>query len=83
MTNALRVLAFDAKTGKKLWEDTPYDGVMFDDRHRKNTYASPTMVTDGTLVYGGAGSYPDQGEPRDPAAETQRHISSTARRQWK
>ena len=51
MTNALKVLAFDAKTGKKLWEDTPYDGVMFDDRHRKNTYASPTMVTDGTLVY--------------------------------
>jgi outer membrane protein assembly factor BamB len=44
-------MAFDAKSGKQLWEDTPYDGVMFDDRHRKNTYASPTMVTDGTLVY--------------------------------
>ncbi len=24
---------------------------MFDDRHRKNTYASPTIATDGKLVY--------------------------------
>ncbi len=49
--NSLRVLAFDAKTGKQLWEHTPYDGLMFDNRHRKNTYASPTMATDGTFVY--------------------------------
>ncbi len=48
---SLKVLAFDAKTGRKVWEDTPYDGTMYDDRHRKNTYASPTMATDGTLVY--------------------------------
>jgi outer membrane protein assembly factor BamB len=47
----LKVLAFDAKSGRQVWDHTPYDGVMFDDRHRKNTYASPTMVTDGTLVY--------------------------------
>jgi outer membrane protein assembly factor BamB len=49
--HALKVLAFDTKTGRKLWEHTPYDGVMYDDRHRKNTYASPTMATDGKLVY--------------------------------
>lgn len=48
---SLKVLAFDAKSGRKIWEDTPYDGTMYDDRHRKNTYASPTMATDGKLVY--------------------------------
>jgi outer membrane protein assembly factor BamB len=48
---ALKVLAIDANTGKVAWERTAYDGVMFDDRHRKNTYASPTMVTDGEHVY--------------------------------
>jgi outer membrane protein assembly factor BamB len=49
--HALKVLAFDAKAGRLLWERTAYDGLMYDDRHRKNTYASPTMATDGTLVY--------------------------------
>ena len=48
---SLKVLAFDTKTGRKVWEDTPYDGTMYDDRHRKNTYASPTMATDGKLVF--------------------------------
>jgi outer membrane protein assembly factor BamB len=47
----LKVLAFDAKTGKPLWEQTAYDGIMWDDRHKKNTYASNTVVTDGKLVY--------------------------------
>lgn len=49
--NALKVLAFDTKTGKLAWERTAYDGLMYDNRHRKNTYASPTVVTDGQLVY--------------------------------
>ena len=48
---ALKVFAFDAGTGRLLWERTAYDGLMYDNRHRKNTYASPTAVTDGTLVY--------------------------------
>lgn len=48
---ALQVIAVDAKTGKIAWQRTAYDGVMFDDRHRKNTYASSTMVTDGEEVY--------------------------------
>ena len=47
----LKVLAFDAKSGKPLWERTVYDGVMYDNRHRKNTYASSTMATDGKAVY--------------------------------
>ena len=48
--HTLKVLAIDAPTGRIVWERTAYDGVMFDDRHRKNTFASPTMVTDGQIV---------------------------------
>lgn len=47
----LKVLAFDARTGKRVWERTSYEGAMYDDRHRKNTYASPTVVTDGKFIY--------------------------------
>jgi outer membrane protein assembly factor BamB len=49
--NTLKVLAYDTKGGKLLWERTSYDGLMYDNRHRKNTYASPTVATDGQLVY--------------------------------
>lgn len=49
--NALKVLAFDTRTGRLLWERTAYDGLMYDNRHKKNTYASSTCVTDGELVY--------------------------------
>jgi outer membrane protein assembly factor BamB len=48
---ALKVIAIDARSGKIRWERTAYDGVMFDDRHRKNTYASSTIATDGKWVY--------------------------------
>ncbi len=47
----LRVLALDAETGKILWEKIAYEGTVYDNRHRKNTYASPTPVTDGRHVY--------------------------------
>jgi outer membrane protein assembly factor BamB len=47
----LKALAFDARNGKLLWERTVYDGPMFDNRHRKNTYASSTVATDGSAVY--------------------------------
>ncbi len=47
----LKTLAFDARSGKMLWERTVYDGPMYDNRHRKNTYASSTVATDGTAVY--------------------------------
>jgi len=47
----LKVLAYHAGTGKLLWERTAYEGIMWDDRHKRNTYASPTVVTDGTLLY--------------------------------
>ncbi len=49
--HTLKVLAVDAKSGKVLWEKTAYDGEMWDDRHRKNTYASSTTAVDGERVY--------------------------------
>lgn len=50
-THALKVIAIDAATGRVMWDRVAYDGLMADDRHRKNTYASSTMATDGTHVY--------------------------------
>jgi outer membrane protein assembly factor BamB len=47
----LKVMAIDARTGAVAWERTAYEGVMFDDRHRKNTFASSTIATDGKLLY--------------------------------
>lgn len=49
--HTLKVLALDSGTGKLLWERTAYDGLMYDNRHRSNTYASSTVATDGKLVY--------------------------------
>jgi len=47
----LKVLAVDAASGDIVWERTVHDGPVYDNRHRKNTYASATVVTDGELVY--------------------------------
>ena len=47
----LNVLCIDRDTGKMLWERTAYDGQVYDNRHRKNSYASSTPVTDGERVY--------------------------------
>jgi outer membrane protein assembly factor BamB len=49
--HSVKVIALDATNGKIVWERTAYDGLMFDDHHRKNTYASPTMAADGRLAY--------------------------------
>jgi outer membrane protein assembly factor BamB len=49
--HTLKVMAIDAASGTVAWERTAYDGVMFDDRHRKNTFASSTIATDGALIY--------------------------------
>jgi outer membrane protein assembly factor BamB len=49
--HTLKVMAVDAASGTVAWERTAYDGLMADDRHRKNTYASSTMVTDGERAY--------------------------------
>jgi outer membrane protein assembly factor BamB len=47
----IKVLCLDRETGKILWEKTAYDGTVYDDRHRKNTFASATPVTDGKYVW--------------------------------
>lgn len=51
-----KVICVDTAKGKILWERTAYDGPVFDHRHRRNTYASPTPVTDGKYVYAFFGS---------------------------
>jgi outer membrane protein assembly factor BamB len=49
--HTLKLLALETKTGKILWEQTAYAGPVFDARHRRSTFAGPTAITDGTLVY--------------------------------
>lgn len=49
--HTLKVLAYDTRDGKLLWERTAFSGLMYDNRHRRNTYASPSVVTDGASVY--------------------------------
>lgn len=47
----LKVLALDRDTGRIVWDRTVYEGTVYDNRHRKNSYASSTAVTDGKRVY--------------------------------
>jgi len=47
----IKILCLDRDTGKILWERTAYEGTVYDDRHRKNTFASATPVTDGKYVW--------------------------------
>ena len=54
--HTLKVLCLDLETGRVLWEQTSYEGRVFDNRHKKNTYASPTPITDGRHVYAYFGS---------------------------
>jgi outer membrane protein assembly factor BamB len=49
--HTFQVLAIDAADGKTLWTRTAYEGPVYDDRHRKSSYAAHTPATDGTLVY--------------------------------
>lgn len=49
--HTLKVLALDTKSGKVVWEQTAYDGPVFDARHRRSTFAGPTAITDGKMVY--------------------------------
>jgi outer membrane protein assembly factor BamB len=49
--HTFQVIALDAADGKTLWTRTAYEGPVYDDRHRKSSYAAHTPATDGTLVY--------------------------------
>lgn len=54
--HTMKVLALDARSGKILWEQTAYAGAVYDDRHKRGSYASPTPVTDGRRVFAYFGS---------------------------
>jgi outer membrane protein assembly factor BamB len=54
--HSFKVLSIDRRTGKILWERLAYEGTVFDDRHRKGSYAAPTPATDGTYVFAYFGS---------------------------
>jgi outer membrane protein assembly factor BamB len=49
------LIALDVATGKILWQREAHRGKPFGGRHRKNTYASETPVTDGERVYASFG----------------------------
>ena len=49
------VYALDARTGKIKWEREAIRTKPFGGRHRKNTYASETPVTDGERLYASFG----------------------------
>jgi outer membrane protein assembly factor BamB len=51
-----KLTAFDLTSGKLVWERTAYDGPVYDNRHKRGSYASPTPVTDGKRVYAYFGS---------------------------
>jgi outer membrane protein assembly factor BamB len=54
--HTFQVLAVNAADGKVLWTRTAYQGPVYDDRHRKSSYAAHTPATDGTLLYAYFGS---------------------------
>jgi outer membrane protein assembly factor BamB len=49
--HTFKLLCLDRSTGKMIWERTAYEGTVYDDRHRKSSFASPTPATDGTYVF--------------------------------
>ena len=51
LTIGLNLYCYDLESGKLLWERRVYDGHPLGGRHRKNSFASETPVTDGENVY--------------------------------
>jgi outer membrane protein assembly factor BamB len=51
LKHTFKVLALDAKSGKILWDRTAYEGAVYDARHRRSSFAGPTPVTDGDMVF--------------------------------
>jgi outer membrane protein assembly factor BamB len=49
--HTFKTLCLDRDTGKILWEQTSYEGKVYDYRHRRGNYAAPTPVTDGKYVW--------------------------------
>ncbi|HZS09076.1 MAG TPA: PQQ-binding-like beta-propeller repeat protein [Blastocatellia bacterium] len=57
--HTFKVLCLDRDSGKMLWESTAYEGTVFDNRHRKGSYAAPTPTADGKFVYAWFGAEGD------------------------
>jgi outer membrane protein assembly factor BamB len=58
--HTFKTICLNRDTGKILWEQTSYTGVVFDYRHKRGNYAAPTAVTDGKYVisyFGSEGVY--------------------------
>jgi outer membrane protein assembly factor BamB len=58
--HAFKVYCLDRHTGKVLWERTAWEGVPRTKRNPKNSFASPTPVTDGrhlVAMFGSHGLY--------------------------
>jgi outer membrane protein assembly factor BamB len=55
-SHALKLISVDVETGKIVWERTVYEGRVYDDRQKTNSYASSTPATDGRFVYSYFGS---------------------------
>ena len=49
--HTLKLLALETGSGEVVWEQTAYEGPVFDARHRRSTFAGPTAITDGRMVY--------------------------------
>jgi len=56
LRHELRILCLDAKTGKLLWNQVAHAGPAFDDRHRKGSYAAPTVAAETDRVFAYFGS---------------------------
>jgi outer membrane protein assembly factor BamB len=56
LSHTFKVLAFSTEDGSVLWEQTAYEGRVFDGRHKDSSYASPTVATDGVRVFAYFGS---------------------------
>lgn len=52
----LYVVCFDAKDGRMLWQRLAFEGRVFEQRHKDNSYATPTPLVDGDAVYAYFGS---------------------------
>lgn len=52
----LLVLCYSARDGRLLWQRLAYEGAVFEQRHKQNSYATPTPLADETGVYAYFGS---------------------------
>ena len=54
--HTLKVLCYDANTGRELWDRIVHSGEVYDEIHRTADYAAATPATDGKYVYASFGS---------------------------